>query len=188
MMIMEGDSEDVAAIEDSAFDDVTEDYTDTLPCPFCGSHPQVLVCRRWYRPVARVWCPSCGILSFRTTSCSYESFNMRSVDSDGADYDAIHEALTDWDKAVREINGVDGKAHGGSVEHPDHYQSDGIECIDALYEVSPEIAINFSVGSALKYLDRAGLKGDETEDLHKAKECWHMAKRLMCMRNSSRFE
>ena len=90
------------------------------------------------------------------------------IDSDGANYDAIHDALTDWDKAVREINGIDGKAHGGSVMHPDHYQSDGIECIDAMYEVSPELAIDFSVGPALKYLDRAGLKGDMGEDLRKA--------------------
>ena len=41
------------------------------------------------------------------------------------------------------------------------------------------MAIYFSVGSALKYLDRAGLKDDEGQDLRKAKECWHMAKRLM---------
>lgn len=66
-----------------------------------------------------------------------------------------------------------------SVRHPSHYASDGIECIEAMYAISPAMAINFSVGSALKYLDRAGLKDDEGQDLRKAKECWHMAKRLM---------
>lgn len=65
------------------------------------------------------------------------------------------------------------------VSHPSHYQSDGMECIEAMYRVSPELAIYFSVGSALKYLDRAGLKDDEVQDLRKAKECWHMAKRMM---------
>lgn len=65
------------------------------------------------------------------------------------------------------------------VESPSHYQSDGIECIDAMYAISPTMAVYFSVGSALKYLDRAGRKGDEDTDLHKAKECWHMAKRMM---------
>jgi hypothetical protein len=65
------------------------------------------------------------------------------------------------------------------VRHPSHYQSDGVECIDAMYAVSPNMAVYFSVGSALKYLDRAGLKDDEGEDLRKAKECWHMAKRLL---------
>jgi hypothetical protein len=65
------------------------------------------------------------------------------------------------------------------VEHPSHYASDGIECIDAMYAISPAMAIYFAAGSALKYLDRAGLKDDEGKDLRKAKECWHMAKRAM---------
>lgn len=65
------------------------------------------------------------------------------------------------------------------VSHPSHYQSDGIECIDAMYAISPEMAISFAVCSALKYLDRAGRKGEEDTDLRKAKECWHMAKRMM---------
>ena len=65
------------------------------------------------------------------------------------------------------------------VCHPSHYKSDGIECIDAIYAISPEMAVNFLVCSALKYLDRAGLKDDEGQDLRKAKECWHMAKRVL---------
>lgn len=65
------------------------------------------------------------------------------------------------------------------VSHPSHYQSDGMECIEAMYRVSPEMAVYFSVGSALKYLDRAGRKDDEITDLRKARECWHMAKRMM---------
>lgn len=65
------------------------------------------------------------------------------------------------------------------VEHPSHYVSEGIECIEAMYYISPAMAIYFAAGSALKYLDRAGLKDDEVKDLRKAKECWHMSKRLM---------
>lgn len=65
------------------------------------------------------------------------------------------------------------------VEHPSHYASEGIECIEAMYAISPAMAIYFAAGSALKYLDRAGLKDDEAKDLRKAKECWHMSKRLM---------
>lgn len=66
-----------------------------------------------------------------------------------------------------------------SVRHPSHYASDGIECIEAMYAISPAMAIYFAAGSALKYLDRAGLKDDEGQDLRKAKECWHMAKRTL---------
>jgi hypothetical protein len=42
---------------------------------------------------------------------------------------------------------------------PSHYQSDGMECIEAMYRVSPKMAVYFAVGSALKYLDRAGPQG-----------------------------
>ena len=78
---------------------------------------------------------------------------------------------------VRNISHGDDSSD--EVEHPNHYMSDGIECIDAMYAISPEMAIYFAVGSALKYLDRAGLKDDEGQDLRKAKECWHMAKRMI---------
>ena len=71
------------------------------------------------------------------------------------------------------------KSDNAEVSHPSHYQSEGIECIDAMYAISPLMAFDFSVGSALKYLDRAGRKGDEDTDLRKAKECWHMAKRML---------
>ena len=71
------------------------------------------------------------------------------------------------------------KSDNAEVRHPSHYQSDGMECIEAMYRVSPKMAVYFAVGSALKYLDRAGRKGEEDTDLRKARECWHMAKRMM---------
>ena len=71
------------------------------------------------------------------------------------------------------------KSDNAEVRHPSHYQSDGMECIEAMYRVSPKMAVYFAVGSAIKYLDRAGLKDDEGQDLRKAKECWHMAKRML---------
>ena len=51
-----------------------------------------------------------------------------------------------------------------SVDHPKHYNEhpSGVECIDVV-EHFP-----FNVGNAIKYLWRAGLKGDLVEDLRKA--------------------
>lgn len=53
-----------------------------------------------------------------------------------------------------------------AVEHPSHYNShpSGVEAITVLQHH------NFNVGSALKYLWRAGLKGEALEDLKKARE------------------
>ncbi len=48
------------------------------------------------------------------------------------------------------------------VDHPSHYSRNGIECIEYTVDMS------FTLGNALKYIWRAGLKGDRKEDLLKA--------------------
>lgn len=51
------------------------------------------------------------------------------------------------------------------VNHPPHYTShpSGVECIDVVEH------LNFCLGNAVKYIWRAGLKGDALEDLKKAR-------------------
>ena len=67
-----------------------------------------------------------------------------------------------------------------SVNHPDYYNShpSGVECIDIARHYC------FSIGNAIKYLWRAGLKSDssmldiekEIEDLNKA--IWYIQDRI----------
>ncbi len=54
------------------------------------------------------------------------------------------------------------------VDHPEHYNASpsGVECIDVIQHMS------LCVGNAVKYLWRAGLKGDKIEDLKKAR--WYI--------------
>lgn len=58
------------------------------------------------------------------------------------------------------------------VDHPAHYTAhpSGVEAI-AITE-----AFNFCVGNAIKYLWRAGLKGDAVEDLRKAR--WYIDREI----------
>ncbi len=58
------------------------------------------------------------------------------------------------------------------VSHPEHYTShpSGVECIQITEHM------NFNQGNAMKYIWRAGLKGDATEDLKKAK--WYLEREL----------
>ena len=51
------------------------------------------------------------------------------------------------------------------VNHPVHYTShpSGVEAIDITRHM------NFNLGNAVKYIWRAGLKGDSIEDLQKAR-------------------
>jgi hypothetical protein len=50
------------------------------------------------------------------------------------------------------------------IQHPTHYTQhpSGVECIEITKHM------NFCLGNAIKYIWRAGLKGDQVEDLMKA--------------------
>lgn len=63
-----------------------------------------------------------------------------------------------------------------AVDHPTHYTShpSGVEAI----EICETLA--FNVGNAIKYVFRAGLKGDVGEDLRKA--LWYLQRELQRMR------
>ena len=58
------------------------------------------------------------------------------------------------------------------VNHPKHYTShpSGVECIQITEHC------NFCIGNAIKYLWRAGLKGNAIEDLEKAQ--WYITREL----------
>jgi len=60
----------------------------------------------------------------------------------------------------------------GAVDHPKHYNDNpsGVECIDVVEHMT------FNVGNAVKYLWRAGLKGDRVEDLRKA--AWYVNREI----------
>lgn len=58
------------------------------------------------------------------------------------------------------------------IDHPEHYNSNpsGIECIEVVEH------LNFNRGNAVKYIWRAGEKGDAIEDLKKA--AWYVAREI----------
>lgn len=60
------------------------------------------------------------------------------------------------------------------IDHPDHYQAKNMEAIDVIEAYN----LNFSLGSALKYILRAGKKPGEAspEDLKKA--IWYLQREI----------
>lgn len=58
------------------------------------------------------------------------------------------------------------------VNHPEHYNKhpSGVECIDIIEHMS------FNLGNAIKYIWRADLKGQPTQDLEKA--IWYITREL----------
>lgn len=61
------------------------------------------------------------------------------------------------------------------VNHPTHYTSGGVECIDAIRaSMTPEEFKGFLKGNAMKYLWRYNLKGKPAQDLEKAN--WYLSR------------
>ena len=64
-----------------------------------------------------------------------------------------------------------------NVDHPDHYKSGNIECIDAMLEIyGISATYDFCLLNAFKYIWRAQQKGKEKEDIQKA--VWYLNKAL----------
>jgi hypothetical protein len=60
------------------------------------------------------------------------------------------------------------------IDHPDHYASSTVECIEVIEAAG--WAEGFNRGNAIKYIWRAGKKGDELEDLRKAR--WYLDREI----------
>ena len=70
---------------------------------------------------------------------------------------------------LRDLAQPEAAAPPERVNHPAHYTAGGIETIDYLRaKLTPEQFAGFCLGNALKYLSRAGRKGDAREDYRKA--------------------
>ena len=65
-----------------------------------------------------------------------------------------------------------------NVNHPKHYTNhpSGVECIEVTEHM------NFCIGNAVKYLWRAGLKGEQVEDLRKAR--WYIDREIARILNN----
>jgi len=58
------------------------------------------------------------------------------------------------------------------VNHPEHYQGNGIEVIDII----DAFDLNFNLGNSIKYILRADKKGFKKKDLSKA--VWYLNREL----------
>lgn len=58
------------------------------------------------------------------------------------------------------------------VNHPPHYTTGNIEVIDYIEDKN----LDYHLGNAVKYISRAGRKGDAVEDLQKAE--WYLRRAI----------
>ena len=98
----------------------------------------------------------------------YDGIERICCNRDGEEYKKLmdqEDTCRDWDAGMRVVN--------SQVDHPAHYTSGEIECIDALKaSMSHAEFCGFLKGNAMKYLWRYDKKGKATEDLEKSR--WYL--------------
>lgn len=67
------------------------------------------------------------------------------------------------------------------INHPPHYKTGDIECIDAIEQVIRTYPphVGYHIGNVMKYVWRAPLKGSTATDLRKA--AWYLQRALEVM-------
>ena len=65
------------------------------------------------------------------------------------------------------------------INHPEHYKGNKYEAIDII----DDYQLGFNLGNAVKYILRAGKKGDAAEDLKKAK--WYIEHEICKLMNEN---
>ena len=65
-----------------------------------------------------------------------------------------------------------GENENNLVNHPKHYNNNGIETIDVIEAYN----LNFRLGNVIKYVLRSDLKGNKIQDLEKA--LWYLKREI----------
>lgn len=82
------------------------------------------------------------------------------------------EQVKDGDEELKAINLLFPKAKEDMVNHPPHYTVGGVETIDFIEAKG----LNYHLGQVIKYVSRAGKKGDALQDLQKAR--WYLNREI----------
>jgi len=80
--------------------------------------------------------------------------------------------VKDGDEELKAINLLFPKAKEDMVNHPPHYTVGGVETIDFIEAKG----LNYHLGQVIKYVSRAGKKGDALQDLQKAR--WYLDREI----------
>lgn len=69
------------------------------------------------------------------------------------------------------------------VNKPPHYNQGGVECIDYIEQVLGAGFPSYCKGNVIKYLHRSSYKGNEVQDLKKAR--WYLDRMISWMEEDS---
>lgn len=130
----------------------------------------------------RKYCPDCAIkFCHKSKKEVEEEANMTTVDSNKTEERHIEDSketeerqkedskkLTVYAPTVEDKDKMYGNIEHDAVNHPSHYTRGKIEVIDFIEDQQ----LPYHLGNVIKYIARAGYKGDKLEDLKKAR--WYL--------------
>lgn len=144
----------------------------TITCEGCGEtfiHTKEKLLGRWPK-----YCPTCASrfskYSKKDTSKTVEDSKKTVEDSKKTEDRHIEDSrkLTVYVPTVEDKDKLYGNINHDAVNHPSHYTRGKIEVIDFIEDQQ----LPYHLGNVIKYIARAGYKGDKLEDLKKAR--WYL--------------
>ena len=132
-----------------------------LACEACGqtfTHTKEKLVGRWPK-----YCPTCT----EQLSKPYKKDSTKTVEDSEKTVDSkIQDTV--FVPTSKDIAKLYGNIEHDAVNHPSHYTRGKIEVIDFIEDQQ----LPYHLGNVIKYIARAGYKGDKLEDLKKAR--WYL--------------
>lgn len=119
----------------------------------------------------RKYCPDCAIkFCHKSKKEVEEEAKMTTVDSNKTEERHIEDSSKEAVQVptAEHMDKMYGNIEHDAVNHPSHYTRGKIEVIDFIEDQQ----LPYHLGNVIKYIARAGYKGDKLEDLKKAR--WYL--------------
>lgn len=132
----------------------------TITCEGCGEtfiHTKEKLLGRWPK-----YCPTCA----EQLSKPYKKDSKKTEDRHIEDSRKTEETIQV--PTAEHMDAMYGNVEHDAVNHPSHYTRGKIEVIDFIEDQQ----LPYHLGNVIKYIARAGYKGDKLEDLKKAR--WYL--------------
>ena len=133
-----------------------------LTCKGCGAtfvHKKEKAQGRWPK-----YCPTCLPKYSKVPKKEEEDLDKNTEETHIDD----SKKLTVYTPTINRVAEQEGLVEHDAVNHPSHYPRGKIEVIDFIEDQQ----LPYHLGNVIKYIARAGHKGDKLEDLQKAR--WYL--------------
>lgn len=136
-----------------------EGVSKKITCESCGqtfTHTKEKLVGRWPK-----YCPTCA-------EQLSKPFKKDSTKAEESQHEDINAEETIQVPTAEHMDAMYGNVEHDAVNHPSHYTRGKIEVIDFIEDQQ----LPYHLGNVIKYVARAGYKGDKLEDLKKAR--WYL--------------